>query len=84
MLQHWACHEGPGGTVQQLGDVLPEEIQEPVLRDAQWSFELAVQGNVSINGQARQAASDDCFTDSSIRELEDQFDEIVVDLATKM
>ncbi|XP_066117497.1 kinetochore-associated protein NSL1 homolog [Saccopteryx bilineata] len=72
-----------GRFVQQLGDALPEEIREPAVRDAQWIFESAVQENVSINGQAWQEASDDCFRDSDIKELEDQFDEIIVDLATK-
>uniref|UniRef100_A0AAA9S5C5 NSL1 component of MIS12 kinetochore complex n=1 Tax=Bos taurus TaxID=9913 RepID=A0AAA9S5C5_BOVIN len=47
------------------------------------TFESAVQENVSINGQAWQEASDDCFMDSDIKVLEDQFDEIIVDLATK-
>ncbi|XP_024408155.2 kinetochore-associated protein NSL1 homolog [Desmodus rotundus] len=69
--------------VQQLGDSLPDKIREPALRDAQWTFESAIQENVSINGQAWQEASDDCFRDSDIKELEDQFDEIIVDLATK-
>ncbi|XP_054568093.1 kinetochore-associated protein NSL1 homolog isoform X2 [Eptesicus fuscus] len=72
-----------GRFVRQLGDALPEEVREPALRDAQWTFESAVQENVSINGQAWQEASDDCFRDSDIKELEDHFDEIIVDLATK-
>uniref|UniRef100_A0A9W3EHX3 Kinetochore-associated protein NSL1 homolog n=1 Tax=Camelus bactrianus TaxID=9837 RepID=A0A9W3EHX3_CAMBA len=72
-----------GRFVQKLGDALPEEIREPVLRDAQWTFESAVQENVSINGQAWQEASDSCFMDSDIKVLEDQFDEIIVDIATK-
>ncbi|XP_019491105.1 PREDICTED: kinetochore-associated protein NSL1 homolog isoform X1 [Hipposideros armiger] len=69
--------------VQQLADALPEEIREPALRDAQWTFESAVQENVSINGQAWQEASDKSFMDSDIKVLEDQFDEIIVDIATK-
>uniref|UniRef100_M3ZBF0 NSL1 component of MIS12 kinetochore complex n=1 Tax=Nomascus leucogenys TaxID=61853 RepID=M3ZBF0_NOMLE len=72
-----------GRFVQKLGDALPEEIREPVLRDAQWTFESAVQENISINGQAWQEASDNCFVDSDIKVLEDQFDEIIVDIATK-
>ncbi|XP_007109821.2 kinetochore-associated protein NSL1 homolog isoform X3 [Physeter macrocephalus] len=72
-----------GSFVQKLGDTLPEEIREPVLRDAQWTFESAVQENVSINGQAWQEASDNYFMDSDIKVLEDQFDEIIVDIATK-
>ncbi|XP_045392431.1 kinetochore-associated protein NSL1 homolog [Lemur catta] len=72
-----------GSFVQKLGDALPEEIREPALRDAQWTFESAVQENVSINGQAWQEASDNCFMDSDIKVLEDQFDEIIVDIATK-
>uniref|UniRef100_A0A5F9D1L6 NSL1 component of MIS12 kinetochore complex n=1 Tax=Oryctolagus cuniculus TaxID=9986 RepID=A0A5F9D1L6_RABIT len=72
-----------GSFMQKLGDALPEEIREPVLRDVQWTFESAVQENVSINGQAWQEASDNCFMDSDIKKLEDQFDEIIVDLTTK-
>ncbi|XP_007950938.1 kinetochore-associated protein NSL1 homolog [Orycteropus afer afer] len=72
-----------GRFVQKLGDALPEEIREPALRDAQWTFESAVQENVSINGEAWQEASENCFIDSDIKELEDQFDEIIVDIATK-
>ncbi|XP_011794024.1 PREDICTED: kinetochore-associated protein NSL1 homolog isoform X3 [Colobus angolensis palliatus] len=72
-----------GRFVQKLGDALPEEIREPALRDAQWTFESAMQENISINGQAWQEASDNCFMDSDIKVLEDQFDEIIVDIATK-
>ncbi|XP_032172916.1 kinetochore-associated protein NSL1 homolog [Mustela erminea] len=71
-----------GRFVEKLGDTLPEEIREPALRDVQWTFESAVQENVSINGQAWQEASDS-FMDSDIKVLEDQFDEIIVDIATK-
>ncbi|XP_044772304.1 kinetochore-associated protein NSL1 homolog isoform X2 [Neomonachus schauinslandi] len=71
-----------GRFVEKLGDALPEEIREPALRDVQWTFESAVQENVSINGQAWQEASDN-FMDSDIKVLEDQFDEIIVDIATK-
>ncbi|XP_005374797.1 PREDICTED: kinetochore-associated protein NSL1 homolog [Chinchilla lanigera] len=69
--------------VQNLGDALPEEIREAALRDVQWTFERAVQENVSINGQAWQEASDNSLMDSDIKVLEDQFDEIIVDIATK-
>ncbi|KAM5238341.1 kinetochore-associated protein NSL1 homolog [Ctenodactylus gundi] len=72
-----------GHLVQKLGDALPEEIREPALRDVQWTFESAMQENVSINGQTWQEASDSCFRESDIKVLEDQFDEIIVDLATK-
>ncbi|XP_048213001.1 kinetochore-associated protein NSL1 homolog [Perognathus longimembris pacificus] len=72
-----------GRFVQQLGEALPEEIRELALRDVQWTFESAVQENVSINGQAWQEASDGYLVDSDIKILEDQFDEIIVDLATK-
>ncbi|XP_027468813.1 kinetochore-associated protein NSL1 homolog isoform X1 [Zalophus californianus] len=71
-----------GRFVEKLGDALPEEIRQPALRDVQWTFESAVQENVSINGQAWQEASDS-FMDSDIKVLEDQFDEIIVDIATK-
>ncbi|XP_045308443.1 kinetochore-associated protein NSL1 homolog isoform X1 [Leopardus geoffroyi] len=71
-----------GRVVEKLGDALPEEIREPALRDVQWTFESAVQENVSINGQAWQEASDS-FMDSDIKVLEDQFDEVIVDIATK-
>ncbi|KFO25427.1 kinetochore-associated protein NSL1 homolog [Fukomys damarensis] len=72
-----------GRFVQNLGNALPEEIREAALRDLQWTFESAVQENVSINGQAWQEASDNCFMDSDIKVLEDQFDEVIVDIATK-
>ncbi|XP_006834080.1 PREDICTED: kinetochore-associated protein NSL1 homolog [Chrysochloris asiatica] len=72
-----------GRFVEKLGDVLPEEIRESALRDAQWTFESAVQENVSINGEAWQEASENCFMDSDIKALEDQFDEIIVDIAMK-
>nr|XP_025856867.1 kinetochore-associated protein NSL1 homolog isoform X1 [Vulpes vulpes] len=71
-----------GRFVDKLGDALPEEIRGPALRDVQWTFESAVQENVSINGQAWQEASDSLI-DSDIKVLEDQFDEIIVDIATK-
>ncbi|KAK2502185.1 hypothetical protein MC885_010966 [Smutsia gigantea] len=54
-----------------------------ILRQTGRTFESAVQENVSINGQAWQEASD-TFMDSDIKVLEDQFDEIIVDLATKL
>ncbi|KAM9613099.1 kinetochore-associated protein NSL1 homolog isoform 1-T1 [Trichechus inunguis] len=72
-----------GRFVQQLGDALPAKIREPALRDAQWTFESAVQENVSINGGAWQEASENCSMDSDIKVLEDQFDEIIVDIAMK-
>ncbi|XP_004471029.1 kinetochore-associated protein NSL1 homolog [Dasypus novemcinctus] len=72
-----------GRFVQGLGDALPEEIRELALRDAQWTFESAVYENVSINGQAWQEASDNALMDSDIKVLEDQFDEIIVDIAMK-
>ncbi|XP_004626989.1 kinetochore-associated protein NSL1 homolog [Octodon degus] len=72
-----------GRFVRDLGDALPEEVREAALRDMQWTFESAMQENVSINGQAWQEASDSSFMDSDIKVLEDQFDEIIVDIATK-
>ncbi|XP_075386245.1 kinetochore-associated protein NSL1 homolog [Tenrec ecaudatus] len=72
-----------GPFVDKLGEALPEEIRPSALRDAQWTFESAVQENVSINGEAWQEASDNYFMDSDIKALEDQFDEIIVDIAMK-
>ncbi|KAM6217394.1 kinetochore-associated protein NSL1 homolog [Rhynchocyon petersi] len=72
-----------GDFVQKLGDVLPQEIREPALRDAQWTFESAVQENISINGEAWHEASDNCLMEADIKVLEDQFDELIVDTATK-
>ncbi|XP_036057887.1 kinetochore-associated protein NSL1 homolog isoform X2 [Onychomys torridus] len=72
-----------GRFVQELGAALPEDIRELALRDAQWTFESAVQENVSINGQAWQEAADHCLMDSDIKVLEDEFDELIVDVATK-
>ncbi|XP_051004096.1 kinetochore-associated protein NSL1 homolog [Acomys russatus] len=72
-----------GRFVQELGAALPEDVRELALRDAQWTFESAVQENVSFNGQAWQEAADHCFMDSDIKVLEDEFDELIVDVATK-
>ncbi|XP_005082936.1 kinetochore-associated protein NSL1 homolog isoform X2 [Mesocricetus auratus] len=72
-----------GRFVQELGAALPEDVRELALRDAQWTFESAVQENVSINGQAWQEAADHCLMDSDIKVLEDEFDELIVDVATK-
>ncbi|XP_051042587.1 kinetochore-associated protein NSL1 homolog isoform X2 [Phodopus roborovskii] len=73
-----------GRFVQELGATLPEDVRELALRDAQWTFETAVQENVSINGQPWQEAADHhLMVDSDIKLLEDEFDELIVDVATK-
>lgn len=73
-----------GRFVQELGEALPAGVREPAVRDAQWTFEAAVQENVSVGGQAWQEASEWASSqDSDIKVLEDQFDEIIVDIATK-
>lgn len=72
-----------GRFVQELGAALPEDVRELAVRDAQWTFESAVQDNVSINGQAWEEATDHCFVDSDIKVLEDEFDELIVDVTTK-
>ncbi|XP_041491402.1 kinetochore-associated protein NSL1 homolog [Microtus oregoni] len=69
-----------GRFVQELGAALPEDVRDLALRDAQWTFESAVQENVSIKGQAWQEATD---IDADIKVLEDEFDELIVDVATK-
>nr|XP_038946926.1 kinetochore-associated protein NSL1 homolog isoform X2 [Rattus norvegicus] len=72
-----------GRFVQELGAALPEDVRELAVRDAQWTFESAVQENVSINGQVWEEATDHCFMDSDIKVLEDEFDELIVDVSTK-
>lgn len=72
-----------GRFVQELGAALPEDVRDLALRDAQWTFESAVQENVSIKGQAWQEATDHCLMDADIKVLEDEFDELIVDVATK-
>ncbi|XP_023779075.1 kinetochore-associated protein NSL1 homolog, partial [Cyanistes caeruleus] len=49
------------------------------------NFEKKVQENVTINGQPWEEASDDSplQNDSSIKILEDQFDELIVETATR-
>ncbi|NXO37038.1 NSL1 protein, partial [Locustella ochotensis] len=49
------------------------------------NFETAVRENVTINGQAWEEASDDSRLqcDSNIKVLEDQFDELIVETATR-
>ncbi|XP_021403253.2 kinetochore-associated protein NSL1 homolog [Lonchura striata] len=53
--------------------------------DALWNFETAVRENVTINGQPWEEASDDSRlpSDSNIKILEDQFDEVIVETATR-
>nr|XP_030124960.3 kinetochore-associated protein NSL1 homolog isoform X2 [Taeniopygia guttata] len=49
------------------------------------NFETAVRDNVTINGQPWEEASDDSRlpSDSNIKILEDQFDELIVETATR-
>ncbi|XP_066172264.1 kinetochore-associated protein NSL1 homolog [Sylvia atricapilla] len=53
--------------------------------DALWNFETAVRENVTINGQPWEEAADDSRlqSDSNIKILEDQFDELIVETATR-
>ncbi|XP_053794697.1 kinetochore-associated protein NSL1 homolog isoform X2 [Vidua chalybeata] len=53
--------------------------------DALWNFETAVRENVTINGQPWEEASDDSGlqSDSNIKILEDQFDELIVETAIR-
>ncbi|NXD25034.1 NSL1 protein, partial [Spelaeornis formosus] len=53
--------------------------------EALWNFETAVRENVTINGQPWEEASDDSRlqSDSNIKILEDQFDELIVETGTR-
>ncbi|NWW16327.1 NSL1 protein, partial [Falcunculus frontatus] len=53
--------------------------------DALWNFETAVRENVTINGQPWEEAADDSRLQggSNIKILEDQFDELIVETATR-
>ncbi|XP_027537661.1 kinetochore-associated protein NSL1 homolog [Neopelma chrysocephalum] len=53
--------------------------------DALWDFETALRENVTINGQLWEEATDDPSppSGSNIKILEDQFDELIVETATK-
>ncbi|KAM6356126.1 kinetochore-associated protein NSL1 homolog isoform 1-T2 [Podargus strigoides] len=53
--------------------------------DAVWNFETAVRENVTVNGQPWEEASDDpkLQSGSSLKILEDQLDELIVETATK-
>ncbi|XP_074945039.1 kinetochore-associated protein NSL1 homolog isoform X1 [Phalacrocorax aristotelis] len=53
--------------------------------DALWNFETAVRENVTINGQPWEENSDlsELQSGSNIKILEDQFDELIVETATK-
>ncbi|KAK2086515.1 kinetochore-associated protein nsl1 [Saguinus oedipus] len=80
-----------GRFVQKLGDALPEEIREPVLRDAQWvraqlanSLLITPYPTPRVLGfRKNPLPGRDRINDSDIKVLEDQFDEIIVDIATK-
>ncbi|CAM5144730.1 unnamed protein product [Natator depressus] len=75
--------------VRALADGQPGELgaesRERALRDALWNFETAVQENITINGHQWQETSDDAELQngSDIKILEDQFDELIVETATK-
>ncbi|XP_067421095.1 kinetochore-associated protein NSL1 homolog [Emydura macquarii macquarii] len=64
---------------------LGAESREQALGDALWNFETAVQENITINGQPWQETSDEAELQngSDIKILEDQFDELIVETATK-
>ncbi|KAM8809843.1 kinetochore-associated protein NSL1 homolog [Eudromia elegans] len=53
--------------------------------DALWTFEAALRENISIGGQPCEeaAGADEPHSDSNIKILEDQFDELIVETATK-
>ncbi|KYO43627.1 kinetochore-associated NSL1-like protein [Alligator mississippiensis] len=53
--------------------------------DALWNFETAVQENITINGEPWQETSDEdeLQSGSDIKILEDQFDELIVETASK-
>ncbi|NXK96608.1 NSL1 protein, partial [Formicarius rufipectus] len=52
--------------------------------DALWNFEMALRKNVTINGQRWEEVSDDLKPgSSSLKVLEDQFDELIVETAKK-
>ncbi|KGL86771.1 Kinetochore-associated protein NSL1, partial [Charadrius vociferus] len=53
--------------------------------DALWNFETAVRENVTINGQPWEETSEgsELQSGSSIKILEDQFDELIVETTTK-
>ncbi|NXD75425.1 NSL1 protein, partial [Halcyon senegalensis] len=68
-----ALAEGqPGGAAAAAGDAL-------------WNFEAALRENVTVNGQPWEEASDDSElkNGSSIKILEDQFDELIVETTAK-
>ncbi|NXE25757.1 NSL1 protein, partial [Ardeotis kori] len=66
-----ALAEGQPGGPAAAGDVL-------------WNFETAVRENVTINGQPWEETSEDSeLHGSNIKILEDQFDELIVETATK-
>uniref|UniRef100_A0A8C3TNW3 NSL1 component of MIS12 kinetochore complex n=1 Tax=Catharus ustulatus TaxID=91951 RepID=A0A8C3TNW3_CATUS len=52
--------------------------------EALWNFETAVRENVTINGQAWEEAPEESqLQNSNIKILEDQFDELIVETATR-
>uniref|UniRef100_A0A8C8SE10 NSL1 component of MIS12 kinetochore complex n=1 Tax=Pelusios castaneus TaxID=367368 RepID=A0A8C8SE10_9SAUR len=71
--------------VRALADGLEAESRERALGDALWNFETAVQENITINGQPWQETSDETELQngSDVKILEDQFDELIVETATK-
>ncbi|XP_021111334.1 kinetochore-associated protein NSL1 homolog [Heterocephalus glaber] len=86
-----------GRFVPNLGDALPEEIREAALRDLQWVLigqtsrgkmrEAASppfqDPSVGVTVTDLTSEVHQCWPDSDIKVLEDQFDEVIVDIATK-
>ncbi|KAJ6666900.1 hypothetical protein lerEdw1_018902 [Lerista edwardsae] len=76
-------HCGPYVRRLGAGQPLPPQSLERALGEALWNFETAVQENITINGQPWQESSNDLQSDTDIKLLEDQLDELIVEVASK-
>ncbi|TRZ26117.1 hypothetical protein HGM15179_000967 [Zosterops borbonicus] len=76
---------GPGPEPEPGPQPGPEPGPAGAARRDPRNFETAVRENVTINGQPWEEASDESRlqSDSNIKILEDQFDELIVETATK-
>ncbi|XP_069090017.1 kinetochore-associated protein NSL1 homolog isoform X1 [Pleurodeles waltl] len=75
------CSDFTSAVLQSQPQLCPEH-RNRALQEARWNFETIVQENVTVDGLPWSEASES-QSGLDIKILEDQFDEVIVDTATK-
>ncbi|XP_078505879.1 kinetochore-associated protein NSL1 homolog [Lissotriton helveticus] len=75
------CSDFSRAVLESQPQLCPEH-RNRALQEARWNFETTVQENVTVHGLPWSEASDS-QSGLDIKILEDQFDEVIVDTATK-